>query len=59
VRLTVGTGTEQIQVMADAQLMQTTSSLGIAVMEQELLDLPLDRRNFSQLGLLHSRAWFP
>ncbi|HWX91706.1 MAG TPA: carboxypeptidase regulatory-like domain-containing protein [Terriglobales bacterium] len=53
VRLAVGTGTEQVEVMSDAQLIQgTTSSLGMPVLERELLDLPLDGRNFSQLGLL-------
>ena len=53
VRLVVGAETEQIQVMSDAQLIQsTTSTLGIVVEERELLDLPLDGRNFSQLGLL-------
>jgi hypothetical protein len=53
IRLSVGTGTEQVQVRADAQLIQSTvSSLGDVVGEGELLDLPLDGRNFSQLGLL-------
>ena len=53
VHLAVGTETERVQVMADAQLIQSTSSsLGLAVVERELLDLPLDGRNFSQLGLL-------
>ena len=53
VRLSVGTDTEQVQVNADAQLIQSTvSSLGDVVLERELLDLPLDGRNFSQLGLL-------
>ena len=38
---------------ADAALVQSTvSSLGQTVMEHEILDLPLDGRNFSQLGLL-------
>jgi outer membrane receptor protein involved in Fe transport len=53
VRLAVGTETQAVEVTADAQLIQTTtSSLGLAVTEHELLDLPLDGRNFSQLGLL-------
>jgi len=40
-------------VSADAQLIESTvSSLGVALLERELLDLPLDGRNFSQLGLL-------
>src|ERR1700756_5163600 len=55
VRLAVGTETERMQVMADAQLIQSTSSsLGTVVNEKELLDLPLDGRNFSQLGLLQT-----
>jgi hypothetical protein len=53
VKLAVGAETEHIQVMADAQLIQTTTtSLGSLVNQSELLDLPLDGRNFSQLGLL-------
>jgi len=53
IRLTVGAETQQVEVTGDAQLIQTTtSSLGLVVSEQELLDLPLDGRNFSQLGLL-------
>jgi len=55
VRLAVGTETERVQVMADAQLIQTTnSSLGSVVNQSELVDLPLDGRNFSQLGLLQT-----
>jgi hypothetical protein len=55
VRLAVGAETEHIQVMADAQLIQTTAtSLGSVVNQSELLDLPLDGRNFSQLGLLQT-----
>src|ERR1700740_337675 len=46
VRLTVGAETQQVEVTSDAQLIQTaTSSLGLAVSERELLDLPLDGRN--------------
>jgi outer membrane receptor protein involved in Fe transport len=53
VHLKVGSETQQVEVKADAQLVQSTvSSLGQAVMEREILDLPLDGRNFSQLGLL-------
>jgi len=53
VRLTVGAETQRVEVEADADLIQTTSSsLGLAVTERELLDLPLDGRDFSQLGLL-------
>src|ERR1700730_4477634 len=53
VPLILGQDTQQVRVRADAELIQTTvSSLGKAVLEHELLELPLDGRNFSQLGLL-------
>jgi hypothetical protein len=53
VRLVVGVETEQVRVMADALLIQqTVTTLGKTVSEREVLDLPLDGRNFSQLGLL-------
>ena len=42
-----------MEVSANAALVQSTvSSLGQTVREREILDLPLDGRNFSQLGLL-------
>lgn len=53
IRLAVGAETEKLEVQADAQLIQTTvTSLGKTVNERDILDLPLDGRNFSQLGLL-------
>ncbi len=53
IRLVVGEETQQVRVMADAQLIQeTVTSLGKTVLEREVLDLPLDGRNFTQLGLL-------
>ncbi|MFZ0199539.1 MAG: TonB-dependent receptor [Candidatus Sulfotelmatobacter sp.] len=53
IRLKLGADTQQVEVMANAALVQSTvSSLGQTVMEHEILDLPLDGRNFSQLGLL-------
>jgi len=53
VRLKLGAENQQIEVNADAALVQSTvSSLGQTVLEREILDLPLDGRNFSQLGLL-------
>ena len=53
VHLKVGSETQQVEVSANAALVQSTvSSLGQTVMEREILDLPLDGRNFSQLGLL-------
>jgi hypothetical protein len=53
VRLAVGAETEHVDVQADAQLIQSTvTSLGKTVSEREVLDLPLNGRNFTQLGLL-------
>jgi outer membrane receptor protein involved in Fe transport len=53
VHLVVGLASQQVQVQADAELIQTSvSSLGQTVMEREILDLPLDGRNFAQLGVL-------
>jgi len=53
VHLQVGTETQQMEVSANATLIQNTaSSLGQTVMQHEILDLPLDGRNFSQLGVL-------
>jgi len=53
VRLKVGEGSEKVEVTPDAELIQSTvTSLGTVVSEQEVLDLPLNGRNFTQLGLL-------
>jgi hypothetical protein len=53
VRLLVGTETQQVEVIEDAQLIQdTVTSLGKVVLEHEIVDLPLDGRNFTQLGTL-------
>jgi len=53
VRLTVGVETQKLEVEADAQLIETTvTNLGKTVSEREILDLPLDGRNFTQLGVL-------
>jgi hypothetical protein len=55
IHLKLGSETQQVQVSADAALVQdTVSSLGETVMEREILDLPLDGRDFSQLGLLQT-----
>jgi hypothetical protein len=55
IHLKVGAETQQVEVRADADLVQSTiSSLGETVMEREILDLPLDGRNFWQLGLLQA-----
>ncbi len=53
IHLAVGAETQHVDVLADAQLIQgTVTSLGETVSEREVLDLPLNGRNFSQLGLL-------
>ena len=53
VHLAIGMSTEEIQVHADASLLEVpVSSLGKTVQERDILDLPLNGRNFSQLGLL-------
>ncbi|MBV9343257.1 MAG: TonB-dependent receptor, partial [Acidobacteria bacterium] len=52
-RLTVGSEKQVVQVAADAALIQpTVTSLGKVVLERELVDLPLEGRDFAQLGLL-------
>jgi len=51
--LQIGSDTQQVEVNANAALVQNTvTSLGQTVMQREILDLPLDGRNFSQLGVL-------
>jgi Carboxypeptidase regulatory-like domain/TonB dependent receptor len=53
IKLSVGSEKEVVQVEANAELIQSTvTSTGDVVLQRELLDLPLDGRNFSQLGLL-------
>ena len=53
VRLALGTETQKLEVQADAQLIQSTvTSLGKTVTERDVLELPLNGRNFAQLGLL-------
>src|ERR1700677_4838560 len=53
IQLRLGAESQQVEVNANATLVQSTViSLGETVMEREILDLPLDGRNFSQLGLL-------
>ena len=52
-RLTVGSEIEVVQVNSDAELIApTVTSLGKVVGQREMEDLPLNGRNFSQLGLL-------
>lgn len=53
IHLAIGSEAQQVDVHADAELIQNTvSSLGQTVMEREILDLPLDGRDFAQLGVL-------
>ncbi|HXF13162.1 MAG TPA: carboxypeptidase-like regulatory domain-containing protein, partial [Terriglobales bacterium] len=53
IHLRVGSDKEQVDVQADAALVQEAiSSLGETVTQRQILDLPLDGRNFSQLGTL-------
>ena len=51
--LAIGSETKVVQVASDADLIApTVTSMGKVVSERELEDLPLNGRNFSQLGLL-------
>ncbi|HEX8711316.1 MAG TPA: carboxypeptidase regulatory-like domain-containing protein [Terracidiphilus sp.] len=51
--LVIGSENEQVLVSADAELIEpTVTSLGKVVQQRELEDLPLNGRNFAQLGLL-------
>lgn len=53
VHLVVGAESQEILVTEDAPLIQgTVTTLGKVVLEREILDLPLDGRNFAQLGTL-------
>src|SRR6266700_5757888 len=55
VHLAVGSEKELVQVQADAELIQpTVTSLGQVVHKREILDLPLNGRDFSQLGTLQA-----
>jgi hypothetical protein len=51
--LAVGSGSDKVEVYADAVLIEATNtSLGKTVGEREIVDLPLNGRNFTQLGVL-------
>jgi hypothetical protein len=51
--LAVGSTSEKVEIHEDAPLIEsTTTSLGKTVQEREILDLPLNGRNFTQLGVL-------
>ncbi|MBS1841827.1 MAG: TonB-dependent receptor [Acidobacteria bacterium] len=53
VHLTVGGASDKVEVHGDAVLIEATNTaLGKTVGEREILDLPLNGRNFTQLGVL-------
>ena len=53
ISLSVGSTAQQVEVKADAPVIESTStSLGKTIGEREVLDLPLNGRHFTQLGLL-------
>ncbi|HKN25942.1 MAG TPA: carboxypeptidase regulatory-like domain-containing protein [Candidatus Acidoferrum sp.] len=53
IHLAVGTNTQEIEVKADALMIESTSTnLGQTVGDREVLDLPLNGRHFTQLGTL-------
>src|SRR5579862_2733972 len=55
IRLVIGTDARQIEVAADAPLIENTnSSLGKTVDQQSIQDLPLNGRHFTQLGTLQT-----
>ena len=52
-KLQVGSVTEQVTVEATAPLVETTNAtLGVVIDQQKVVDLPLNGRNFTQLGTL-------
>lgn len=53
IRLAVGMPSQEVRVDADASLVETTTtSLGKTVEQADVLNLPLNGRDFTQLGLL-------
>src|SRR5271167_1082321 len=53
VQLAVGTATETVEVNANASMIEpTTTNLGTTIGDREVLDLPLNGRHFTQLGVL-------
>ena len=53
IKLALGVATQSVEVTADAPVIESTSTnLGQTVGEREVLDLPLNGRHFTQLGLL-------
>jgi hypothetical protein len=55
VQLVVGIETQTVEVKANAPMIETTATnLGTTVGEREILDLPLNGRHFTQLGVLQT-----
>ncbi len=52
VHLALGSPLATVEVKSNATMVQTTNDLGETVHERDILDLPLNGRNFTQLGLL-------
>jgi len=53
IHLSIGAPTQLVQVTANAALIEASdTTMGKTVGEREILDLPLNGRNFSQLGFL-------
>jgi Carboxypeptidase regulatory-like domain len=52
IQLVIGSSQQTVQVKSDAVLLATTNDLGETVGQQQIVDLPLNGRNFTQLGLL-------
>jgi hypothetical protein len=52
IRLQIAKEQETINVVAEAPLVETSMAAGNVVNGQQLVDLPLNGRNFTQLGLL-------
>lgn len=53
VKLVVGTETQTVEVHSNASMIEPTSTtLGTTVGDREVLDLPLNGRHFTQLGIL-------
>jgi len=53
IHLSVGLATQEVEVSTDAPLIEpAVTSLGQTVGDREVLDLPLNGRHFTQLGLL-------
>lgn len=52
ISLVIGSQRDSVNVTAEAVEVHTGSDLGQTVQQREILDLPLNGRNFTQLGLL-------